>query len=102
MSGHHVGQDPEVGQAAPQAATALRWTTWAVVILAAAAIVLPGEYGLAVARLVVGVLIAAPALRVLWLAGRWFRRGDHRYAWVAISLAATIVVGAALGHVTGR
>ena len=41
----------------------------------------------------VAVLIAAPMLRVTWLAQRWRRRGDPRFALTAVGLL--LLVGSA-------
>ena len=41
----------------------------------------------------VAVLIAAPMLRVAWLAQRWRRRGDPRFAFTAVALL--LLVGSA-------
>ncbi len=69
------------------------------VALAVAGSVLPGDAGTWAATAAIVVVIAAPLLRVTWLAARWFRRGDITYAWVAVGVlcvVATAVVLAAL------
>lgn len=50
----------------------------------------------AIAWVAVGLLIAVPMVRVLWLGARWFRRDDTRYAVAAVTLAATVAAGAVL------
>ena len=88
------GEELEVGESSPIAATALRWTTWVVVALTVAGLVLPGDLGTVVAAVVVGILVAVPMVRVLWLGARWSRRGDTRYAVAAMALVATVLAGA--------
>lgn len=99
MTGHEASE-PEVGQAGAPSAWALRCATRIVVVLAAAALALPGSVGTLAAWMAVGMLIVTPVARVVWLAGRWFRRGDRRYAWIAVALAATILAGAVLARIT--
>jgi hypothetical protein len=52
---------------------------------------LPGDLGRLARGGVVAVLVGAPLVRVGWLATRWARKGDARYA--AVSLAVIAVVG---------
>lgn len=84
----------EVGGASPVAAVALRWTTRIVVALTIVGLALPGDAGTAIAHGAAGTLIAVPLLRVLWLGGRWFRRGDTRYALAAVALVTVVLLGA--------
>jgi uncharacterized membrane protein YhaH (DUF805 family) len=62
-------------------------------VLAVATLVTPGELSDQLAVITVAALIAAPVIRVAWLAVRWLRLGDRRFALV--SLALLVVVGVA-------
>lgn len=46
----------------------------------------------------VAVLVAAPAIRSAWLARRWLRKGDRRYAATAILVLAIVATGAVLAR----
>ena len=69
-------------------------------VAALAGIVLPGRAGTAASAVAVGVVVAAPLMRVAWLAIRWYRRGDRRYAAVAVSLLAVVGSGSVIALVT--
>lgn len=62
--------------------------------LALGGVLLPGELGDAAGAGLVTMLIAAPVLRIAWLAARWVRRRDLRFAAVAVGLLVVIGVGA--------
>jgi hypothetical protein len=51
-----------------------------------------GVFVEAAAAAMVGVVIAAPLVRVGWLGLRWSRRGDRRYGAVAAALLGVIFV----------
>lgn len=72
------------------------------VTLAAAVIgtVIPGEVGRAASAFAVGLIIAAPLLRVSWLAYRWWRWGDRVFASVAAALLLVVGTGTALAALT--
>ncbi len=89
--------DPRLGRQRA-VATYLRVALVAVLVIACAAVVAPDSWEIDLGRVMVVVLIVAPVGRVLWLLGRWTRRGDRRYALAAVALLA--VMGAAL--VLGR
>jgi hypothetical protein len=71
----------------------LRGATAIAVVGSAIAVLVPGRVGQAAGAAVVATLVAAPLLRVLWLAVRWVRRGDLLFAGVAGVLL--VIVGAA-------
>ena len=50
-----------------------------------------GGEGFAVAMVV--LLVGLPLLRVAWFVGRWFRRGDPRYAMVGVVVLCVPLVG---------
>jgi hypothetical protein len=56
------------------------------------AVALPDEMGRRFGQVTVAVLILTPLIRLSWLAGRWIRRRDFRYAAAATVLALVIVV----------
>lgn len=41
------------------------------------------------------IVLVAPLARVIWLANRWFRRGDPRYGWVAVGVLLVVAAAAA-------
>lgn len=69
-------------------------------VAALAGLLLPDPVGPAASALAVGIVIAAPLVRVLWLALRWYLRGDRRYAAVAASLLCIVGAGSVLALVT--
>jgi hypothetical protein len=79
---------------------ALQITKWVALVAASAAIVLPGDAGRATAAAAVGLVIAAPLVRVSWLSYRWWRWGDRAFAAVAASLLLIVGIGAVLAFVT--
>ncbi len=77
----------------------LRFLVVAVVAAAGAAVlalVVPGSVGQAAAVVAVAIVIVAPLVRVAWLASRWFRKGDRRFALAAVAVLAVVAVGVAL------
>ena len=68
--------------------------------LAAAGVLLPGPAGRVAAWAMLAVLVAAPFLRVAWLAARWARPPDWRFFGAAVALLALTAVGAVLAAVT--
>ena len=79
---------------------ALRITKRVALLAALAATFIPGQAGSAAAAVAVGLVIAAPLLRVGWLAYRWWRWGDRAFASVAASLLLVVGTGAAIALVT--
>jgi hypothetical protein len=59
----------------------------------------PGTAGRWLGGVAIAVIVGAPLLRVGYLAIRWGRIGDRRFAWVAFALLAVIAVGAAAASV---
>ena len=72
----------------------------AALVLGAAGALLPGDAGIAAATGAVAVVVAAPLLRVGWLAGRWARKHDARFATLAVVLLAVVGAGAAISLAT--
>lgn len=64
--------------------------------LAALAVVLPPPAEGPVAAVTVVVLLAIPIVRVGWLAVRWWRLGDRRFALVATALLGVVALAAVL------
>jgi hypothetical protein len=79
---------------------ALRVTSQVALVAALAATVLPGEVGRGAGAAAVGLVIAAPLLRVSWLAYRWWRWCDRAFASVAAALLLLVATGAAIAAVT--
>lgn len=67
---------------------------------ALAGLLLPDPIGKVASALAVAVVVAAPLLRVTWLAVRWYGRGDRRYAAVAVALLLIIGCGSVLALLT--
>jgi len=79
---------------------ALRITTRVTLIAALAGTVIPGHTGRSASAAAVGLVIAAPLLRVSWLAYRWWRWGDRLFASVAASLLLVVGTGTAIALIT--
>jgi hypothetical protein len=62
----------------------LRAVSWLTLAGAAAGTILPGRAGRWAATATVALLVAAPLLRTAWLAVRWSRLGDRRFAAAAV------------------
>lgn len=67
-------------------------------VTAALGLVLPGQVGAVFGVAMVSVLVAVPLVRLGWLARRWLRKGDRRFAMVALLLTVIIAAGAFLGR----
>ena len=78
----------------------LRLATRITLVAALAGTVIPGDTGRWASAAAVGLVIAAPLLRVSWLAYRWWRWGDRLFASVAASLLAVVGAGAAIALLT--
>ena len=79
---------------------ALRVAKRVAFVVAFLATVTPGPAGRRAGAVAVGLVIAAPLLRVSWLAYRWWRWGDRAFATVAASLLLVVSAGTALAYVT--
>lgn len=79
---------------------ALRITKRVALFAALLAIVAPGQAGRDAGAVAVGLVIAAPLLRVGWLAYRWWRWGDRTFSLVATSLLAVVGTGTLIGFLT--
>ena len=79
---------------------ALRLSTRVTLLAALVATVVPGEWGRDTGAAAVGLVIAAPLLRVGWLTYRWWRWGDRAFSAVAGSLLVIVGLGAAIGYLT--
>ena len=75
------------------AARVLRFSLILTLVLAAVGL-LPGPSGVVAGTAAVAVVTATPLLRVAWLAARWWRAGDHRYALIALALLSVVASGA--------
>lgn len=74
----------------------LSWLTRLVLVVALLGAVLPGEVGIGLATAAVVAVVAAPLVRVAWLAFRWGQEGDHRFVAMGLGLLLVIAVGAVL------
>jgi hypothetical protein len=79
---------------------ALRFLTRLALVAAVAGVLLPDPAGEVAAGVAVAVVVGAPLVRVAWLAIRWYRRGDRRYAAVAAGLLLVVATGSVLALVT--
>ena len=78
----------------------LRFLSRVAIAAALAGMLLPDPVGQAASATAVTVVVAAPLIRVAWLAVRWYRRGDRRYAAVAAALLLIVGSGSVLAFVT--
>jgi len=67
--------------------------------LALLSLVLPPQLDAEVSVAMVTLLVAAPVVRVVWLARRWLHKGDLRFAAAALGLLAVVGTGAAIAFV---
>jgi hypothetical protein len=79
---------------------ALRITTRVTLVAALAGTLIPGRTGRSASAAAVGLVIAAPLLRVSWLSYRWWRWGDRLFASVAASLLLVVGTGTAIALLT--
>jgi hypothetical protein len=79
---------------------ALRLATRITLLAALAGTVIPGENGRRASAAAVGLVIAAPLVRVSWLAYRWWRWGDRLFSSVAASLLLVVGTGTAVAVLT--
>ncbi|HYH51159.1 MAG TPA: hypothetical protein VEG38_16560 [Acidimicrobiia bacterium] len=79
---------------------ALRVTKRVALVVALLATFTPGAAGRTAGAMAVGLVIAAPLLRVGWLAFRWWRWGDRAFAGVAALLLLVVGTGTAIAFVT--
>ena len=79
---------------------ALRITTKVTLIAALAGTFIPGDAGRSASAAAVGLVIAAPLLRVSWLSYRWWRWGDRFFSSVAASLLLVVGTGTAIALLT--
>jgi hypothetical protein len=67
-------------------------------VCAVGAIPATGETAETLARVMVGLLIAVPVLRVGWLLVRWMRTHDWRFAAAAVTLLAVMATGSLIAR----
>jgi O-antigen ligase len=79
---------------------ALRITTRVTLVAALAGTFIPGHTGRSASAAAVGLVIAAPLLRVSWLSYRWWRWGDRLFASVAASLLLVVGTGTGIALLT--
>ena len=79
---------------------ALRVTLQVALVAALLGTVLPGAAGRSASATAVGLVTAAPLLRVAWLSYRWWRWGDRAFASVAAGLLLVVGTGTAVALVT--
>ncbi|HVW33106.1 MAG TPA: hypothetical protein VHL53_11245 [Acidimicrobiia bacterium] len=79
---------------------ALRLLLRVAFVTALAGLLLPDPAGDVAAAVAVVIVVAAPLVRVGWLAIRWYRRGDRRFAAVAVALLLVVAIGSVLAIVT--
>lgn len=92
---HPPWGDPKVGRQR-RLLLWLRTAQAAAFIASLAGAVVPGRVGVIGATIAVAAVVAAPLVRVAWLAVRWFRKGDYRFALTALVLLGVIAFGASV------
>lgn len=75
---------------------ALRIATIASFVLALVAVVTSGDVSLVAGIAAVGLVTAAPLLRVVWLIVRWVQERDWRFVGIAAGLLSVVALGAVL------
>ncbi len=78
----------------------LRLTTRITLLAALTGTVIPGDNGRRASAVAVGLVIAAPLVRVGWLAYRWWRWGDRLFASAAASLLLVVGTGTTVALLT--
>lgn len=68
------------------------------VVLVLGALTLPDSAADVMGGALVAVVIATPLLRVAWFVQRWFRRGDPRFALVALGVLVVVATGTLLAR----
>jgi O-antigen ligase len=79
---------------------ALRIAKRVSLVVALVATFAPGSTGRSASAAAVGLVIAAPLVRVGWLVYRWWRWRDRAFAAVAAALLLVVGTGTALAFVT--
>lgn len=79
---------------------ALRLTIGVAFIGALVGTVVPGDVGRVASVAAVGVIVAAPLVRVAWLTYRWYRWGDRGFASLAALLLLVVGAGTAIAALT--
>jgi hypothetical protein len=86
-----IPEDPRVRR--QQAlATYLSWALGIVLGVAALTAVAPRSWIDTLGPIMVGLLVAAPVGRVLWLLARWTHRGDRRFAFAVVLLLVVMTI----------
>lgn len=88
--------DPRVGRQR-RLLVFLRVALAAVALLGVVDLLLPADAKEGPATVMVGALVAIPAVRILWLVVRWFGKGDRRFAVAGLVLLAVMGSGLLLG-----
>lgn len=91
----HAPPDPRRGRFLPLS-LAMQRALALVAVLAAVTMIAPDEWHRVSGWAMAGTLIAAPLVRLMWLIGRWSRRGDLRYAAVATGVLLIVATGTLL------
>lgn len=84
--------DPRQGRFDPLS-TWLTAAVWAAAVLAVLTVIVPGRYTALPGTALMAVVVATPLLRTVWFAVRWARRGDRRFALVAVGVLAVVAAG---------
>lgn len=98
MKGEWEPPGPIVEKPSALLATALRAATL-MTLFAALLGTVGGSAATGAGIAAIAIVVVAPLARVLFLAVRWFRDGDRRFAFAAAVLLNVVLVGAALALV---
>jgi hypothetical protein len=87
--------DPRAGRFQPLV-TGARMAVGMAFALAVGGMLLPDPVATWCAVAAIAVVMTAPIVRVIWLAARWFRRGDRRFGWVAVGVLGVVSIAVVL------
>ena len=93
--------DATQGPAEERLGLVIRTVLIGVAALALVGVALPSTWGAPIESVAVGLVIAIPFGRIIWLVSRWWKQGDVRFVRWAFLLLALVAVGPVLA-ILGR
>ena len=93
--------DPTQALAEERLGAAIRIALIGVAVLALVGVALPVKWGEPIELVAVGLVIAIPFSRIVWLVARWWKQRDLRFVRWALLLIALVAVGPVLALLGG-